>query len=507
MSLLSKKQLTGTGTPTRLVFVWLFLLLQPLLSAQTGLLISPERYGAVPVLPTYSGQKFNDIPLKVSLKKYCPVPGDQGKISACVGWAVGYGAFTILRAQRLRMTDAALITQDAYSAAFLYNQIKIQPNDCNSGAYIEDALALLRDRGDCRESQFNYRQTDCRGIPFGSALEEAAQHRIIDYATVFGLDEPGKSKIAKVCKVLAAQMPVVVGVAITSDFAHIKPGASLWLPGSDEAITGHHAMVLVGYDNVERRFELMNSFGPGWGQGGFIKLKYDDFERLCRYAYVIMPDENALSRIGGSQDAATAATLLPSPPLSGSFVFRTPGGYLVNQDGDEIPYFEEVATRRNESLGIYETERPAFPVGDVFQLVAREIPRGRYVYVFSRSPAGKIQWHFPKTTATGGRTAGFVLEKTVEIVIPGEETVLQLPAPGVDWLCLLFCERAIPDIASRIGRFDTSTESFPETVRAVFSDVLIPSNRVQFDAGRMDFTAIADPQRIAVPLILKVVAE
>lgn len=474
------------------------------LQAQTGLLISPERYRDMPALPTYTGQKFNDVPLKVSLKKYCPVPGDQGKVSACVGWAVGYGALTILRAQRLRITDPALITQDAYSAAFIYNQIKIKPDDCTPGAYIEDALALLRDQGDCMERQFNYQKTDCKSIPFGSVLEEAAQHRIIDFATVFDLDEPGKNKIAKACKVLATQMPLVVGMAISPSFSEVKPGASMWSPAEQEPLSSYHAMVLVGYDNVERRFELMNSFGPGWGQGGFIKIKYEDFERLCRYAYVIMPDEAALAKVAGRQEEKNAA--IPTP-LSGSFVFRTPGGYVVNQNGDEIPYFEEVATRRNDQLGIYETVQAGFPVGDVFQLVAREIPRGRYVYVFSRSPGGKLQWHFPKSTATGGKMAGFVLEKTAEIVIPGEETVLQLPAPGADWLCLLFCERALPDMEQRLLQLDARPEPFPDAVQQVFGDVLIPANRVQYDADRMEFTAIADPKHLAVPLILRVLAE
>lgn len=477
------------------------------MQAQTGLVVSSERYSQLPLLPTYSGQKFNDIPLKVSLKRYCPVPGDQGKISACVGWAVGYGAHTIIYAQRTKITDPALITQAAFSSAFVYNQIKLHPDDCNSGAYIEDALALLRDRGNCKEEQFNYRQADCKAIPFGSIMEEAAQYRIMDYAAVFELDEPGKSKVAKACKILATQMPLVVGMAITPGFANIKPGTSLWTLEEQEPISGYHAMVLIGYDNVERRFELMNSFGPGWGQGGFIKIRYEDFERLCRYAYVLLPDETALLQMGSTPGTSASTAPPVAAPLSGEFVFRTPGGYLVNAAGDEIPFFEEVATYRNEASGIYETQQPVFPVGGVFQIVAREIPRGRYVYVFSRSPNGKVQYHFPKFTSLGGRTASFVLEKTAEIVIPGEETVLQLPAPGDDWLCLLFCERAISDIESRLRRIDEHTADFPQAIAEVFADLLIPAQQVRFQKEQMGFSAIASRNQIAVPLILRVRAQ
>ena len=55
------------------------------LSAQSaGLLTSDEAYRKIPVLPAYSGVKYNEIPVKVSLKKYCPVAGDQRRTGTCV---------------------------------------------------------------------------------------------------------------------------------------------------------------------------------------------------------------------------------------------------------------------------------------------------------------------------------------------------------------------------------------------------------------------------------------
>ena len=43
-----------------------------------GLIIDDEAYNKVPHLPQYAGKKYNKVPLKVSLKKYCPTPGNQG---------------------------------------------------------------------------------------------------------------------------------------------------------------------------------------------------------------------------------------------------------------------------------------------------------------------------------------------------------------------------------------------------------------------------------------------
>ena len=109
----------------------------------TGLLVSDEQYQKVPLLPTYSGVKYTEVPVKVNLKKYCPVPGDQRQTGSCVGWAVGYGVLTIQRAIQSNTTDQALITQQANSAAFLYNQVRRNNTDCTEGAYLEDALTLL----------------------------------------------------------------------------------------------------------------------------------------------------------------------------------------------------------------------------------------------------------------------------------------------------------------------------------------------------------------------------
>ncbi len=262
-------------------------------------------------------------------------------------------------------------------------------------------------------------------------------------------------------------------------------------------------MVLVGYDNVEKEFELLNSFGASWGNNGFIRIRYDDFERLCRYAYVLAPmDANVMSPTDLMTDFTSTATA-----LSGEFVFRKPAGYLTTSDGDEIPFFEEVATQRKHSEGIYTTQQPWFEVGDVFQLVAREIPRGRYAYVFSQSPGGRVNLHFPRLAAAG-KTVGFVLENTAEIIIPNEETVLQLPVPGADYLCILYSYAPISDLERRLQDFQENTLSFPARVAEAFVDVLIPAQQVRFSEHKMAFSALAKPalMQIAVPLILKVEA-
>jgi len=34
-------------------------------------------------------------------------------------------------------------------------------------------------------------------------------------------------------------------------------------------------MLIVGYDDVQKRLIVRNSFGPAWGQAGYFTLPYD----------------------------------------------------------------------------------------------------------------------------------------------------------------------------------------------------------------------------------------
>ncbi len=464
----------------------------------TGLLFSERKYREVPQMQV-TGEKFNNLPLKVSLKKYCPVAGDQRSIGACVGWATGYGAMTILMAQKLGMSNKADITEKALSAAFVYNQVKVKSDNCADGAYLEDALDLLKSKGDCLEKNFNFERTDCKSLPVSKHFQEAQSFKIKDYAAVFELEEAGNSKIAKVCKILSKETPIVVGIGVTPSFWQIRPGTTTWNPENTEGVTGNHAMLLVGYDNIEKEFELMNSFGAAWGKNGFIKIKFEDFERLCKFAFLLMANDETAKTTANASEIAPKTTV---PPLSGAFVFRKPAGYLTTSDGDEVPYFEEVTTFYDPATRIYRPVQGTFKVGDAFQLVARQIPRGRYAYVFSQSQSGQVNLHFPKDNI-----ANFVIDKDAEIIIPNEETILQIPEVGDDHLCIVYANNAIPDFEQRFEKFKKSNGEFGQKVKIAFGDILTPPELVQFEANKMAFLATPPTMKSAVALILKVTAK
>jgi C1A family cysteine protease len=61
---------------------------------------------------------------------------------------------------------------------------------------------------------------------------------------------------------------VVFGTEVSEKFAqNVLPDSRPLLPPSSGSIAGGHAMVVAGYHH--NRFDILNSWGAGWGTGGW----------------------------------------------------------------------------------------------------------------------------------------------------------------------------------------------------------------------------------------------
>ena len=148
--------------------------------------------------------------LKVDLKPFCPTVREQGKISSCVGWSVGYAAMTIEKAIANHWAnDQETIDNNAYSAMFVYNQIKL--GDCNFGAELNNAFSFLKEKGNVFYRDFAA-DNDCDSIPFEKLIERARLNRVGDFATLFKPDDKPDVKIERVKITLANNKPVVIGM-------------------------------------------------------------------------------------------------------------------------------------------------------------------------------------------------------------------------------------------------------------------------------------------------------
>ena len=129
------------------------------------------------------------------------------------------------------------------------------------------------------------------------------------------------------------------------------------------------------------------------------------------------------------------------------------------------------------------------------------------MYVFSRNVNGKVNLHFPKVRGSR-READFALSANVEIIIPSEETVLQLTNPGNDYLCIMYSSRKIEDIESKLQNLDSSL-MLPEAVKQAFGEYLIPEPLLEREQNKMAFRTFTLPKenKFIASIILKVTAQ
>ncbi len=230
------------------------------------------------------------LPETVSLLRFAPDRQNQGAQGSCVGWGSAYAARTIMQAAATGENPNSI----AFSPSFLYNQIKLS-NDCQ-GSYIQRAAEYMQKNGALPFNKFEYTDRDCSRKPDSYQLEDAAQFRINGYnrLTLNGDDYTIDTKAIK--QNLAKGAPVIIGMAVGGTFMQEMMGQKVWHPTDFDYSKqgfGGHCMCVIGYDdyleNGKGGFQIMNSWGPEWGDNGIAWVTYKDFKYFAVEAYGLDP--------------------------------------------------------------------------------------------------------------------------------------------------------------------------------------------------------------------------
>jgi hypothetical protein len=251
-----------------------------------GASLDEEKYDKAEVFePLASGR--NSMPSQTSLLKYAPTVRHQGQQGSCVGWASAYAARSILQSQATGQSA----DQTAFSPSFLYNHIALRGCD---GAYMIESMRFMKDVGALPMREFPYDPSTCRMRASDSEAQRASQFRIRGYQRLtVGANQYGPD-VRAIRQHLAQGGPVTIGMMVGGSFMRGMVGRKMWRPSrSDYAMRGFggHAMCVIGYDdNLEGgAFQIMNSWGPEWGQNGVGWVRYDDFRHFVKEAYGLYP--------------------------------------------------------------------------------------------------------------------------------------------------------------------------------------------------------------------------
>lgn len=502
------------------IFFTLFLCFSLFLRAQdypTGLEFEDDRYQKQPLVSLQNGGK--SIPSSIDLSVYAPFPRHQGTIFSCVGWSVGYGALTMERAIQNGWTDRAKITNESSSALFLYNQIKI--GNCTRGARISDALIFLQEKGDCLAKYYDKNLDDCEQPTTPELVKNASNFRITDYAALFDGELDKNDKINRIKRALAQNKPVVIGLRIKNNFYKLED-AAFWHPDlGDTTYAGGHAAVVVGYDDNLASFRIFNSWGPKWGKNGMIWVKYNEFAKYCKYAYIIYVGQNKpvqnsanLSIKSSPVVASTNETFpegilneIPLREISGKFNFLRFTGQF---NGYSEPVFEEAKVLGEKNS--YNLSNSLWKVGDKFQLQVVPFFSNGYIYVLSVDPTNKKEVHWPKNELFNAKFKGDFqsgLSPFSEgiIKIPDAYSVLKLSHSGTEHLVILFSEKKINSNFMEFlltNLHHNASNNLYQSLSEILGEHQIPTSDVHFNNELMQFKAITRNQGAIIPLILKI---
>lgn len=243
---------------------------------------SAEKYDSVLMYaPLASGR--NTMPSQASLLRYAPKRLNQGEQGSCVGWASAYAARSILHNQANGSSGAA------FSPSFLYNHIALR--GCQ-GSYLPEAMEFMRKVGALPLEYFPYNPNVCRQRASQQEAQQASRYRINNYDRLtMGPNDP-RPDIKGIREHLAQGGPVVIGMQVGQSFMQGMMGRKIWQPTRSDynmSNMGGHAMTVIGYDDNYSggAFQLMNSWGPQWGQNGVGWVSYKDFNHFTKEAFGI----------------------------------------------------------------------------------------------------------------------------------------------------------------------------------------------------------------------------
>jgi hypothetical protein len=345
------------------------------LFSQSGYNFSPEQFKKANVYEALADDNTkNPLPESVSLLRFAPDRQDQGKQGSCVAWSSVYAARTIVEAASTNQSG----NNTAYSPSFVYNQIGLE--GCQ-GAYIQNAMEFMTAKGVVSFNTFPYDDEDCSRQPNSSMVSSAAQNRMHGFTRLTDGESVEGINVRAVKEHLAKDAPVVIGMMVGGTFMQEMMGKEMWAPTDEDRSQmgfGGHAMCVIGYDDRKQAFQLMNSWGPKWGNNGIGWVRYADFKEFVREAYGIDP--------------------MPKRGAAVSVAFECNIGLVKNDDKQYIPL-------RLKAGNIFETANK-IAAGTKFKMEIRNSTECN-IYIFGQETNGSSYTLFPYPNKDDGTKTSF----------------------------------------------------------------------------------------------------
>jgi hypothetical protein len=440
-----------------------------------GAILDDDIYNSLPRKAEQLSRSYTAVPPAYSLKQYSPQPGNQGNYGTCTGWASAYAARTIAESIVQNRTDLYMVTNNVFSPVFVYKgsySLKnINPTG-QEGAVISDILEFMKREGPVKRQEFE-KTTDFPHISL-SMYSNTKRYPIGGYAILYvslrGVTGDA-TRTEKVKKSISEGKPVIIGMNCPDSFFSAK---DVWRPNESPAVNhGGHAMCVVGYDDAKYggAFEIMNSWGTSWGNGGYIWIPYQVFNQFAYQAYEVI--ENLAAFKDGAEYAGSVKIE----------VQNSNQGMPVRFDNG---YYRTTGSYRSRTRFRY--------------LVGNTKPAYVYAFAGDDSATGTDQIFPPPANNISA-----VLDYSENTVaIPGETLWIQLDQrTGTDYLVVLYSKEPL-DLNAIRNQFSAAKGTFPQRVAAAVGPDYMPAHQARYEAGGMRFSARSGNPKAVFALLLAI---
>jgi len=212
-----------------------------------------------------------------------PVGAQSG--NSCTGWAVGY----YFKTHQERVERGWDLSDPGHrmSPMFLYNQIN---GGVDGGADLFDALELMWAHGCAPSSQMGS-NVSYTAWPSETAFDSALFYRCQNVgAPWFQIGSASGINYAK--QLLSENKCLVFNISVFSNFDYINNYDTCYCAADSYGTNrGGHNLCMVGYDDDKvthdgsGAFRCVNSWGTGWGSGGYFWISYQIVQSHPKMVY------------------------------------------------------------------------------------------------------------------------------------------------------------------------------------------------------------------------------
>jgi hypothetical protein len=248
--------------------------------------MDPIEYNQLPVLDLNEVESINgeEILENRASREVLDTPpvSNQGGEGSCTAFASSYvvSSYYLHVIAGLPYTNSQAIRSPEY----VYNSTKIAGSCEKAGAYLNQVLNFIRDKGVCSWTQMPYSDANgCSVKPNSTQLLQGELGKITSWSAVAKNIETIKDLIRK-------GYPTVMAFDANDNFKNQTFNSPYIYKTykADNKASGH-AVSIIGFDDNKQYLIVQNSWGKGYQDKGLFYISYALFPSIAKELYIMKP--------------------------------------------------------------------------------------------------------------------------------------------------------------------------------------------------------------------------